>query len=63
MIGIQRQNHMIYEEVEYEKEGHDADTLETFWTDVQNRLKTPLLRDLFRLLKNERMTGETGRNL
>ena len=47
----------FYEKVlamDYEKEGYDSDKLEVFWISVQDRIKTPIIRNLFELLKNKR---------
>ena len=54
---------MMFQALEYEKEGYDPEKFETFWIDMRDRLKTPLIRDLFMILQNERMTSEIGRNL
>lgn len=45
---------MMMQALEYEKEGYDSDRLEAFWTDVQNEIRTPMIRGLFKILKHKR---------
>lgn len=49
---------MVMQAVEYEKEGYDPDKLETFWASVQDRIKTSMVRDLFRLLRDRRTVSK-----
>lgn len=46
---------MVMQALEYEKEGYDSKKLKEFWTEVQNKIKTPIIRDLFELLKDKRI--------
>ena len=48
---------MIMQALEYEKEGYDSRKLDAFWTSVQGKIKTPVIRDLFDLLKDKRLIG------
>ena len=49
---------MVMQALEYEKEGYDSERLKAFWTEVQNEIKTPIIRDLFKLLReNDRDDG------
>jgi putative hydrolase of HD superfamily len=47
---------MMMQALEYEKGGHDSQKFETFWIRTQKRIKTPVIRSLFDMLKNRRMT-------
>ncbi len=42
---------MAAQALEYSKQGYDAGKLEAFLTSVQNEVKTPVVRDLFELLR------------
>lgn len=45
---------MIFQALEYEKKGHAPNKLEPFWTSVENKIRTPIVRRLFTLLKDRR---------
>jgi len=45
---------MIFQALKYEKDGHDPDKLDPFWTSVENEIRTPSVRKLFTLLKDRR---------
>jgi putative hydrolase of HD superfamily len=47
---------MLIQALEYEKEGYDSSKLEVFWTSSQNKIKTALGQDLFKLLRGKRNT-------
>jgi len=49
---------MMMQALEYEKRGYDSKKLEAFWIDVQNKIKTPMIRDLFQLLRDKRMVNK-----
>ena len=48
---------MLMQALEYEKEGYDPEKLEVFWTSSQNKIKTALGQDLFKLLRGKRITN------
>ena len=48
---------MLMQALEFEKEGYDSEKLETFWTSVQSKINTPIVQDLFKLLKAKRITS------
>ena len=45
---------MIFQALEYEKEGYDRDKLQPFWDNVEEKLEDADLKKLFKLLKDER---------
>jgi len=45
---------MIIQALEYEKRGINSMKLEVFWTNVQDKLKAPIVRNLFELLRKKR---------
>lgn len=49
---------MIFQALEYEKEGHDPNKLDPFWTSVESKIRTPIVRRLFALLKDRRTLDE-----
>ena len=48
---------MLIQALEYEKEGYASGKLEVFWTSVQSKIKTPIVQDLFKLLKDKRISS------
>lgn len=48
---------MLIQALEYEKEGYDSGKLEAFWTSVESKIKTPIVQDLFKLLKDKRISS------
>ena len=48
---------MLMQALEYEKEGYDSGKLEAFWTRVKSKIKTPIVQDLFKLLKDKRISS------
>ena len=49
---------MVMQALEYEKDGCDPRTLDAFWANAKSKIKTPIIRDLFRLLIEERAANE-----
>lgn len=49
---------MIIQALEYERYGCDPRKLDVFWANTQNKIKTPVARDLFRMLIKERVKNE-----
>ena len=47
---------MLIQALEYEKEGYASGKLEVFWTSVQSKIKTPIVQELFKLLKDKRIS-------
>jgi putative hydrolase of HD superfamily len=47
---------MLMQASEYEKEGYDSGKLDEFWTSVQSKIKTPIIQELFKLLKDKRIS-------
>jgi putative hydrolase of HD superfamily len=48
---------MLIQALEYEKKGHDPEKLEVFWTGSQDKIKTALGQDLFKLLRSKRTSS------
>lgn len=46
---------MVFQALEYEKEGYDKDKLETFWKYVKERLEDSELKKIFEALEKERL--------
>lgn len=42
---------MLMQALEYEQDGRDSAKFVAFWTNTQNKIRTPLVRDLLKLLK------------
>ncbi len=49
---------MIFQALEYEKDGHDPNKLDPFWISVENKIRTSSVRKLFALLKDRRTLDE-----
>ena len=45
---------MMFQALEYEKEGYDSEKFDVFWTSAQTKIKTPVIQDLFKLLRDKR---------
>jgi len=45
---------MIFQALEYESEGCDSEKFDVFWTSVQTKIKTPVIQDMFELLRDKR---------
>ncbi len=45
---------LMFQALEYERDGYDPEKLELFWIDGGGKAKTPLIRNLFRLLSDKR---------
>jgi len=50
---------MMMQALEYEEEGYEPAKLDVFWSEVKNKIKTPLVQDLFRFLINKRRVNRT----
>jgi putative hydrolase of HD superfamily len=48
---------MLIQALEYEKKGYDPEKLEVFWTSSQDKIKTALGQDLFKLLRGKRTSS------
>ena len=45
---------MVIQALEYEKEGYNSSKLDVFWENTENKIKTPLILNLFHFLLNLR---------
>lgn len=51
---------MMMQALEYEEEeGYEPAKLDVFWSEVKNKIKNPLIQDLFRILMNKRRANRT----
>jgi len=48
---------MLIQALEYEKEGYDSGKLQAFWTTTQNKIETPIVQELFKLLNDKRISS------
>lgn len=45
---------MMIQALEYEKQGYDSEKFDVFWTSVQEKIKTTIMKDLLKLLSEKR---------
>ena len=50
---------MMMQALEYEEKGYEPAKLDVFWSEVKNKIKTPLIQNLFRFLISKRRVNRT----
>ncbi|UCG37502.1 MAG: HD domain-containing protein [Candidatus Bathyarchaeota archaeon] len=49
---------MVIQAFEYEKKGYKSNKFKTFWSQVQDQIKTPLIKEMFKLLQTQRKAAK-----